>query len=149
MFTQAVWTNLALMLVYFLLGLVYLVLGKLFWRMITPYDDIAEIRDKKNRAVGITQAGVFVAIAILIHASLAGKSLFEGEALGTKLLYDALLSTIYFVIGLVVLWFGGKVMNIVIRHEILDAIEKEQNEASAWVVSGFYVGVSVIIHAAA
>jgi uncharacterized membrane protein YjfL (UPF0719 family) len=149
MFTEAVWTNLALMLVYFVLGLVYLILGKLFWRLITPYDDVAEIRDKKNRAVGISQAGVFLAIAILIHASLAGKSLFEGEALGMKLVYDAVLSTIYFVLGLVVLWFGGKVMNIVIRHEVLEAIEKEQNEASAYVVSGFYVGIAVIIHAAA
>lgn len=57
-------------LVYSVLGLFLMFAGYKFFDIITPYDFAEEIKEK-NPAIGIVIVGLFIAIAIIVRASIA------------------------------------------------------------------------------
>ena len=59
-------------LLYFLVSLVALIIGRKVLDWITPYDLDHQTAEVDNLAVGLTQAGFYLALAIIIHASISG-----------------------------------------------------------------------------
>ncbi|MFW6022816.1 MAG: DUF350 domain-containing protein [Halanaerobiaceae bacterium] len=56
-------------ILYAALGLILMFLGYKILDMITPYDFAEEIKEK-NPAIGAVIAGIFIAVAIIIRASI-------------------------------------------------------------------------------
>lgn len=57
-------------IIYAVLSLVLMFIGYKFFDLITPYDFAEEIKEK-NPAIGAVIAGIFIATAIIIKASIA------------------------------------------------------------------------------
>lgn len=56
-------------IVYFIIGIVFCALGYKVFDIITPFDLDKEI-DDHNIAAGLTVAGIFIAVAIVISAAI-------------------------------------------------------------------------------
>ena len=81
--------------IYFVFGLVMLLVGRLVWNLITKYNANKEIGTEDNVSAGIAEFGFLIAISIIILSSLAG------DRGGTPFYIDLLISLIYSVFGLI------------------------------------------------
>ncbi len=59
-------------LIYFLVSILCLFIGRKVLDWITPYDLNNQTSIEKNLAAGITEAGFYIAMAIIVHASVSG-----------------------------------------------------------------------------
>ena len=59
-------------LIYFIVSIACLFIGRKVLDWITPYDLSNQNSTEKNLASGITLAGFFIAMAIIVHASVSG-----------------------------------------------------------------------------
>ena len=59
-------------LLYFIVSVACLFIGRKVLDWITPYDLSNQNSTEKNLASGITLAGFFIAMAIIVHASVSG-----------------------------------------------------------------------------
>lgn len=64
------WAPMVGTLVYSLLGLVLLLIAFKVFDIFTPYNLHKELAEDQNTALGVMMAGVFVALAIIIAASI-------------------------------------------------------------------------------
>ena len=126
---------------YFVVGLVVLIIGRKIFDLATPYNMNEEIGEKNNVAAGVTEGGFYVGLAIITHAAIAG-----GYALDS-LWSDVLNLAIYFVFGLVALAVGRKVLDLITPFSINKEIVEDQNVAAGAVEAAFYVAIAIIIHA--
>ena len=65
-------------LIYFLVSILCLFIGRKVLDWITPYDLNNQTSIEKNLAAGITEAGFYIAMAIIVHASVS-ISLFKSK----------------------------------------------------------------------
>ncbi|MFW6022815.1 MAG: DUF350 domain-containing protein [Halanaerobiaceae bacterium] len=56
-------------IVYFLIGMLFCILGYKVFDIITPFDLSEEI-DNNNIAAGLTVAGIFIGVAIVVSAAI-------------------------------------------------------------------------------
>ncbi len=125
---------------YFVVGLVALIIGRKILDLVTPHSMSQEIGEKNNVAAGVTAGGFYVGLAIITHAAIAGVTL-------DSLWRDVLNSVIYFVFGLVALAVGRKVLDLITPFSINKEIVEDQNVAAGAVEASFYVAIAIIIHA--
>ena len=60
-------------LLYFLVSLICLFIGRKVYDWITPYDLNYQTAEVDNPAVGISQASFYLAIGVIVHASVSGQ----------------------------------------------------------------------------
>ncbi|MCC7430073.1 DUF350 domain-containing protein [bacterium] len=135
--------------IYFLVGILVLFLGRKVYQMITPYNIDEEISVKDNVAAGITEAGFYLALGIIIHASVGGESYFGKYDYGFLRTFakDAILSVLYFVLGLISLSVGRKILQLILPFSLDKEIVEDKNKAVALVEASFYLTLAIIIHA--
>ena len=141
-------------LLYFLVSLVALFVGRKVLDWITPYDLNHQTAEVDNLAVGLTQAGFYLALAIIIHASISGEVDYElfpfidpEEPTRFMILIAELITTVvYVLIGLVFLSYGRRALNWLTPFDLDKEIETDQNVGVGALEAAFYVSIGIIIH---
>ena len=141
-------------LLYFLVSLVALFVGRKVLDWITPYDLNHQTAEVDNLAVGLTQAGFYLALAIIIHASISGEVDYElfpfidsEEPTRFLILIAELISTVvYVLIGLVFLSYGRRALNWLTPFDLDKEIETDRNVGVGALEAAFYVSIGIIIH---
>ena len=141
-------------LLYFLVSLVALFVGRKVLDWITPYDLNHQTAEVDNLAVGLTQAGFYLAMAIIIHASISGEvdyQLFpfidpEQPTRFMILIAELITSVIYVLIGLVFLSYGRRALNWLTPFDLDKEIETDRNIGVGALEAAYYVSIGIIIH---
>ena len=141
-------------LLYFLVSLVALFVGRKVLDWITPYDLNHQTAEVDNLAVGLTQAGFYLSLAIIIHASISGEVDYElfpfidpEEPTRFMILIAELISTVvYVLIGLVFLSYGRRALNWLTPFDLDKEIETDRNVGVGALEAAFYVSIGIIIH---
>ena len=141
-------------LLYFLVSLVALFVGRKVLDWITPYDLNHQTAEVDNLAVGLTQAGFYLALAIIIHASISGEVDYElfpfidpEEPTRFMILIAELITTVvYVLIGLVFLSYGRRALNWLTPFDLDKEIETDRNVGVGALEAAFYVSIGIIIH---
>ena len=141
-------------LLYFLVSLVALFVGRKVLDWITPYDLNHQTAEVDNLAVGLTQAGFYLALAVIIHASISGEVDYElfpfidpEEPTRFMILIAELISTVvYVLIGLVFLSYGRRALNWLTPFDLDKEIETDRNVGVGALEAAFYVSIGIIIH---
>ena len=140
--------------VYFAVGLIALMIGRKYFDWITAYDLTHETSEKDNPAVSSAEAGFYIGLAIIIHASVAGEVSYElfpfidVEAPGIWWIFVAELITtvLYYIVGLVCLGFGRVGLHKIIPYNMDKEITEDRNIGVGVVEAAFYVSAAIIIH---
>lgn len=126
--------------VYFVLGLLVLVLGRRVFDWLTPYNVNQEIAEKNNVAAGVTEAGFYVALALITHAAVAGTPQLSS-------IYEEMASVVvFFIIGLIALAIGRWVLHWTVPFSIDKEVVEDQNVAVGVTEAGFYIALAILIH---
>ena len=141
-------------LLYFLVSLVALFVGRKVLDWITPYDLNHQTAKVDNLAVGLTQAGFYLALAIIIHASISGEvdyQLFpfidpEEPTRFMILIAELITTVVYVLIGLVFLSYGRRALNWLTPFDLDKEIETDRNVGVGALEAAFYVSIGIIIH---
>jgi len=138
--------------VYFIFGLAMLFLGRAVWGLITRYKVNKELTEKDNVSAGILEFGFLISLSIIIFGSL------KSDYISKNPIYiDLALSFMYTVFGLIALAISKFVLNCVMpvkitgeqtkkKASIDDEISQDKNQALAWMETGFYIGVALIVY---
>ena len=141
-------------LLYFLVCLIALFVGRKVLDWITPYDLNHQTAEVDNLAVGLTQAGFYLSLAIIIHASISGEVDYElfpfidpEEPTRFMILIAELITTVvYVLIGLVFLSYGRRALNWLTPFDLDKEIETDRNVGVGALEAAFYVSIGIIIH---
>ena len=141
-------------LIYFLVSILCLFIGRKVLDWITPYDLNNQTSIEKNLAAGITEAGFYIAMAIIVHASVSGVvdydmfSFIDSEnpsrysLLGAELITTA----IYLLLGLICLSLGRRSLDWVTPFNLNKEIETERNVGVGAIEASIYISIAIIIH---
>jgi uncharacterized membrane protein YjfL (UPF0719 family) len=141
-------------LIYFLVSILCLFIGRKVLDWITPYDLNNQTSIEKNIASGITEAGFYIAMAIIVHASVSGVvdydmfSFIDSEdpsrysLLGAELITTA----IYLLLGLICLSLGRRSLDWVTPFDLNKEIEIERNVGVGAIEASIYISIAIIIH---
>ena len=141
-------------IIYFLVSIVCLFIGRKVLDWITPYDLSKESSEEKNLASGITEAGFYVSMAIIVHASVSGVVSYEMfsfinhddpgrfSLLGAELITTAL----YLLIGLICLSLGRRSLDFVTPFDLNKEIHVERNVGVGAIEASVYISIAIIIH---
>ena len=140
-------------LIYFLVSIICLFIGRKVLDWITPYD-LNQATVEKNLAAGITEAGFYIAIAVIVHASVSGSVDYElfpfidSENSGRFMLLGAELITtgIYLLIGLICLSLGRRSLDWVTPFDLNQEIQINRNVGVGTIEASFYVSIAIILH---
>lgn len=135
--------------IYFVMGIFILIIGGKVFDFITPYDLKHELSESDNIAVGVTQAGFYIALGIIMHATVSGESYFydEGKSLASIFVKDMILTVSYFIVGLIALSLGRFILNKTLPFSIDKEIVEDKNVAVGLLEASFYVTIALVIHA--
>ncbi|MBF0276574.1 MAG: DUF350 domain-containing protein [SAR324 cluster bacterium] len=141
-------------IIYFVIGLLALMLGRKFFDGITAYDLTHETSENDNPAVSCAESGFFVGLAIIIHASVAGEvnyEMFPFVDIETPSIWSIigaeLITTLfYFIIGLLCLGFGRKGLYKIIPYDMDKEILVDRNVGVGVLEAAFYISAAIIIH---
>ena len=141
-------------LIYFLVSIVCLFIGRKVLDWITPYDLNNQTSVEKNFAAGITEAGFYIAMAIIVHASVSGIvdyeifSFIDSEnparfaLLGAELITTA----VYLLLGLICLSLGRHSLDWVTPFDLNKEIQTERNVGVGAIEAAIYISIAIIIH---
>ena len=148
-------TNVTLeILIYFLVSIVCLFIGRKVLDWITPYDLDKQTTEGKNLAAGITEAGFYISMAIIVHASVTGVVNYElfsfinpenperFALLGAELIT----TSVYLLIGLICLSLGRRTLDWVTKFDLNKEIQSERNVGVGAIEASMYISIAVIIH---
>ena len=141
-------------LIYFLVSILCLFIGRKVLDWITPYDLNNQTSIEKNIASGITEAGFYIAMAIIVHASVSGVvdydmfSFIDSEDPSRYLLLSAELITtaIYLLLGLICLSLGRRSLDWITPFDLNKEIETERNVGVGAIEASIYISIAIIIH---
>lgn len=123
--------------VWLLIGQAALVLMSLGYQKLTPYDDVAEVR-QKNVAAALPMAGILLAVGIIVEAAVSG----EGAGWGADLLQLGVDLVISAVLVFALRWAGDKLL-------LADSTFKEEIVRDKNPGAGFIEGVTYVAGALA
>lgn len=124
--------------VYWLVGQAFLVVGGLLYQAFARYDVRKTIEDDNNTAAGISMGGYFVAIGIILKASLTGTT----SNLGPELLVTLVVG----IAGLIILILARFVTDIVLlpRALIANEVARRKNSAAGSVAAIGFIAVAIL-----
>ena len=141
-------------LIYFLVSIVCLFIGRKVLDWITPYDLDKQTSEEKNLAAGITEAGFYISMAIIVHASVTGVVNYEifsfinpedpqrFALLGAELITTA----VYLLIGLICLSLGRRTLDWITKFDLNKEIQLERNVGVGAIEASMYISIAIIIH---
>ncbi len=141
-------------LIYFLVSIVCLFIGRKVLDLITPYDLDKQTSEEKNLAAGITEAGFYISMAIIVHASVTGVVNYEMFSfinpevpqrfalLGAELITTA----VYLLIGLICLSLGRRTLDWITKFDLNKEIQLERNVGVGAIEASMYISIAIIIH---
>ena len=141
-------------LIYFLVSIVCLFIGRKVLDLITPYDLDKQTSEEKNLAAGITESGFYISMAIIVHASVIGVVNYEMFSfinqedpqrfalLGAELITTA----VYLLIGLICLSLGRRSLDWVTKFDLNKEIQLERNVGVGAIEASMYISIAIIIH---
>jgi uncharacterized membrane protein YjfL (UPF0719 family) len=141
-------------LIYFLVSIICLFIGRKVLDWITPYNLNHQVSAEKNLAAGITEAGFYIAMAVIVHASVSGSVDYElfpfidTENPGRYMLLGAELITtgIYLLIGLICLSLGRRSLDWVTPFDLNQEIQVNRNVGVGTIEASFYISIAIILH---
>ena len=123
-------------LIWVLIGQAALVLLSLLYQRLTPYDDIAEVR-QKNVAAALPMAGILLAAGIIVSAALRG----EGSGWGADLLSLGLDLVVSAVLVLVLRWAGDRLL--LPGSTFQDEIARDKNAGAGVIEATIYLSAAL------
>ncbi|HJL94489.1 MAG TPA: DUF350 domain-containing protein [SAR324 cluster bacterium] len=141
-------------LIYFLVSIVCLFIGRKVLDLITPYDLDKQTSEEKNLAAGITESGFYISMAIIVHASVTGVVNYEMFSfinqedpqrfalLGAELITTA----VYLLIGLICLSLGRRTLDWITKFDLNKEIQLERNVGVGAIEASMYISIAIIIH---
>ena len=141
-------------LIYFLVSIVCLFIGRKVLDLITPYDLDKQTSEEKNLAAGITESGFYISMAIIVHASVTGVVNYEMFSfinqedpqrfalLGAELITTA----VYLLIGLICLSLGRRTLDWITKFDLNQEIQLERNVGVGAIEASMYISIAIIIH---
>ena len=141
-------------LIYFLVSIICLFIGRKVLDWITPYDLDKQTSEEKNLAAGITEAGFYISMAIIVHASVTGVVNYEMFSfinqedpqrfalLGAELITTA----VYLLIGLICLSLGRRTLDWITKFDLNKEIQLERNVGVGAIEASMYISIAIIIH---
>ena len=141
-------------LIYFLVSIVCLFIGRKVLDWITPYDLDKQTSEEKNLAAGITEAGFYISMAIIVHASVTGVVNYEmfsfinpEDSQRLALLGAELITTaVYLLIGLICLSLGRRTLDWITKFDLNKEIQLERNVGVGAIEASMYISIAIIIH---
>ena len=141
-------------LLYFIVSVVCLFIGRKVLDWITPYDLSNQNSTEKNLASGITLAGFFIAMAIIVHASVSGVVDYEmfsfiekdNPSRFTLLSAELITTAVYLFLGIVCLILGRRSLDWITPYDLNKEIQKERNVGVGAIEASIYISIAVIIH---
>ncbi len=141
-------------LIYFLVSIVCLFIGRKVLDLITPYDLDKQTSEEKNLAAGITESGFYISMAIIVHASVTGVvnyemfSFINQEDPQRFALLGAELTTtaVYLLIGLICLSLGRRTLDWITKFDLNKEIQLERNVGVGAIEASMYISIAIIIH---
>ena len=141
-------------LINFIVSIACLFIGRKVLDWITPYDLSNQNSTEKNLAAGITLAGFFIAMAIIVHASVSGVVDYEMFSFIEKddpsrfaLLSAELITTaVYLFLGIVCLILGRRSLDWITPYDLNKEIQIERNVGVGAIEASIYISIAVIIH---
>ncbi len=124
--------------VYWAIGQVFLVVGGLLYQVLARYDVRKTIEDDDNTAAGVGMGGYFVAVGIIMKASLTGTT----SNLGPEILVTLAVG----IAGLIILILARFVTDWVLlpRGILADEVARQKNVAAGSVAAIGYIGVAIL-----
>ena len=141
-------------LIYFLVSIICLFIGRKVLDLITPYDIDKQTSEEKNIAAGITESGFYISMAIIVHASVTGVVNYEMFSfinqedpqrfalLGAELITTA----VYLLIGLICLSLGRRTLDWITKFDLNKEIQLERNVGVGAIEASMYISIAIIIH---
>ena len=141
-------------LIYFLVSIICLFIGRKVLDLITPYDLDKQTSEEKNIAAGITESGFYISMAIIVHASVTGVVNYEMFSfinqedpqrfalLGAELITTA----VYLLIGLICLSLGRRTLDWITKFDLNEEIQLERNVGVGAIEASMYISIAIIIH---
>ncbi len=141
-------------LIYFLVSIICLFIGRKVLDLITPYDLDKQTSEEKNLAAGITESGFYISMAIIVHASVTGVVNYEMFSfinqenperfalLGAELITTA----VYLMIGLICLSLGRRTLDWITKFDLNKEIQLERNVGVGAIEASMYISIAIIIH---
>ena len=141
-------------LIYFLVSIICLFIGRKVLDLITPYDLDKQTSEEKNIAAGITESGFYISMAIIVHASVTGVVNYEMFSfinqedpqrfalLGAELITTA----VYLLIGLICLSIGRRTLDWITKFDLNKEIQLERNVGVGAIEASMYISIAIIIH---
>ncbi|MAW05389.1 MAG: hypothetical protein CL918_02465 [Deltaproteobacteria bacterium] len=141
-------------LIYFLVSIICLFIGRKVLDLITPYDLDKQTSEEKNIAAGITESGFYISMAIIVHASVTGVVNYEMFSfinqedpqrfalLGAELITTA----VYLLIGLICLSLGRRTLDWITKFDLNKEIQLERNVGVGAIEASMYISIAIIIH---
>ena len=137
-----IWKALGITLIYFFVGLATLFVARKVLGWIAPYKLDREISEEGNLAVGIVEGGFYIALAIIIHASISGGVASESVWM------EIGISAVYFVLSLIILAIGFLAFDLITPFSMKRQIIEDENVAVGAVEAAFLIALGIIIHGA-
>ena len=141
-------------LIYFLVSIICLFIGRKVLDLITPYDLDKQTSEEKNIAAGMTESGFYLSMAIIVHASVTGVVNYEMFSfinqedpqrfalLGAELITTA----VYLLIGLICLSLGRRTLDWITKFDLNKEIQLERNVGVGAIEASMYISIAIIIH---
>ena len=141
-------------LIYFLVSIICLFIGRKVLDLITPYDLDKQTSEEKNLSAGITESGFYISMAIIVHASVTGVVNYEMFSfinqedpqrfalLGAELITTA----VYLLIGLICLSLGRRTLDWITKFDLNEEIQLERNVGVGAIEASMYISIAIIIH---
>lgn len=126
--------------VYFLIGLVLMMLGYWVIDLCIPLDFPKEINEG-NKAVGWVSAGIYAGLGYILRSAIAGGSGLAVEGL----LMEALDTAAFAIIGIIAFIAAYFIIDIVNKKFNFNTALKEKNEAAGIMVFGIFVGIAFLV----
>lgn len=120
------------------IGQAVLVLMSLGYQLLTPYDDLAEVR-KKNVAAALPMAGILLAVGLVVSSALAG----QGEGWGADLASLGIDIGISAVLVFVLRWAGDKLL--LPGSTFHEEIARDQNPGAGFIEACTYVAGALAV----
>ena len=126
--------------VYFLIGLIMMMLGYWLIDLVIPVDFPSEI-NKGNKAVGWVSAGIYAGLGFVIRSAIIS----DGAGEAAELLHGVIDTVTYAVIGIVSFILAYFLVDIVNRKFNFATALKEKNEAAGIMIFGIFLGIAFLV----
>jgi uncharacterized membrane protein YjfL (UPF0719 family) len=132
-------------LAYLAMAIVLLAVGKLIRDVITPHDDDAELTTKDNAAYGITTAGYYLAIPIILLGAAWGET--PPAPTWTVLGQELGLSAAYGLAGILALNLGRLIVDkaLMPKFSMKKEVLEDRNAGAAAILFGSYLATACSI----